>query len=80
MKKLKYLIIIILMMFISVHAKEAVVIDISGEINEATLMNTKRVLKSGSENKKDVVFKISSNGGSTKAAFDIANLILNSNS
>lgn len=52
MKKLKYLIIIILMMFISVHAKEAVVIDISGEINEATLMNTKRVLKSGSENKR----------------------------
>ncbi|WP_276907299.1 NfeD family protein [Peptoniphilus duerdenii] len=80
MKKLKYLIIIILMMFISVHAKEAVVIDISGEINEATLMNTKRALKSGSENKKDVVFKISSKGGSTKAAFDIANLILNSNS
>ena len=80
MKKLKYLIIIILMMFISVHAKEAVVIDISGEINEATLMNTKRALKCGSENKKDVVFKISSKGGSTKAAFDIANLILNSNS
>ncbi|EFM25573.1 nodulation efficiency protein D [Peptoniphilus duerdenii ATCC BAA-1640] len=80
MKKLKYLIIIILMMFISVHAKEAVVIDISGEINEATLMNTKRALKSGSENKKNVVFKISSKGGSTKAAFDIANLILNSNS
>lgn len=80
MKKLKYLIIIILMMFISVHAKEAVVMDISGEINEATLMNTKRALKCGSENKKDVVFKISSKGGSTKAAFDIANLILNSNS
>ncbi len=79
MKKLKYLIIIILMMFISVHAKEAVVLDISGEINEATIMNVRSSLKEGAENNKDVVIKISSKGGSTKAAFEIANLILNSN-
>lgn len=79
MKKLKYLIIIFLMMIISVHAKEAVVLDISGEINEATIMNVRSSLKEGAENNKDVVIKISSKGGSTKASFEIANLILNSN-